>query len=561
MKKKILFLPLLFLILTVAKGEEKSVHVADFGAIPDDGICDAAAIQNAFDYAKKHKICKVVFGEGDYFLKERAHNQTKFEDSRFLAHILISDFPGLQIIGATGKDGRPLTRLVRHNPCTNQSNLGGHMQIDGCNGLLIKNLEFDNTPQYASAGKVTRISGDSLFVEVLEGLPVVNGMAAYCMNAWDLDTRELKHQPSLTFGSKEEIDTKNAYWHTNNISSREMFLRSPQITSECEVGDGLSWHFGALTFFQLSINTSNDIVLENISMPNIAGFGIQTLGCKNVTARGIEFRSRNNQLAVGPRDAFKINMCDGIVDIDNMYIEGVRWDGQNVHGAFWVFHEKLSDYSFRASKKYNTISPIENDSVSFWTGSKEDRNYIKSMKIEKQGDNSVIAVFEVSEPLPDLLSDKTLIAFDRWDCDDYILRNSTFRNIAGCGSIIKNKKVTLLNNDYENIMYPALVLGGEIQYHYEGTFPKSVEVRGCRFARSGWVSRINTKGLVGIGNSGYNERVIGEVLFDNCLFEDGETGIDVRFTNKVTVENCTFDRVNHPVLVRDDSEVIVTPQL
>src|SRR5690554_4994923 len=108
-------------------------------------------------------------------------------------------------------------------------------------------------------------------------------------------------------------------------------------------------------------------------------------------------------------------------------------------------------------------------------------------------------------------------------------------------------------------MYPALVLGGEIQHHYEGTFPRNVEVRGCRFARSGWVSRLNTKGLVGIGNSGYDEKVIGEVLFENCLFEDSEIGIDVRFTNKVTVENCTFSRVERPIHVRDDSDVVVQP--
>lgn len=558
--KRILFLPVLFLMLSIARGNEKYVDVADFGAITDDGICDAAAIQRAFDYAKKNGICKVVFEAGDYFLKERIHNQAKFEDSRFLAHILVSDIYGLQIVGVRDKNGRPLTRLVRHNPCTNQSNLGGHLQIDGCNGLLIKDIEFDNTPQYATAGKVTRINEDSLFIEIFDGLPIVEGMAAYCMNAWDLGRRELKHQPSLTFGAKKEIDSKNAYWHTSNISLREMFIKSPQIASECEVGDGLSWHFGALTFFQLSINTSNDIILDNITMPNIAGFGIQVSGCRNVMARNVEFRSRNNQLAVGPRDAFKIHMCDGIVDVDNMYVEGVRWDGQNVHGAFWVFHEKLSDYSFRASKKYYTTRPVEEDSVSFWTGSRETRNYLRQITIEKQNDDKVTAVFEVSDPLPGLISGETLIAFDRWDCDDYILRNSTFRNIAGCASIIKNRKVTLLNNDYENIMYPALVFGGEVTHHYEGTFPKSVEVKECRFARSGWISRLDTKGLVGIGNSGYDEKVIGEILFENCLFEDGETGIDVKFTHKVTVDNCTFNRVNNPILVRDDSQVVIRPQ-
>ena len=556
---RILIFPALFLMLSFARGNEKYVNIADFGAIPGDGICDAQAIQSAFDYAKKNGICKVMFAAGDYFLKERIHGQSNFEDSSFLAYILVSDFPGLQIIGAADKDGRPLTRLVRYNPCTNQSNLGGHMQIDNCKGLSIKNIEFDNSPQYATAGRVSRISEDSVFVEIFEGLPIVDGMAAYCMNAWDLESRELKHQPSLTFGTKKEIDSKNAYWHISNLPLREMFIKSTEIAQECEVGDGLSWHFGALTFFQLSINSCDNLLLENIFMPNVAGFGIQVSGCKNVTARDIEFRSRNNQLAVGPRDAFKIHMCDGIVDIDNMYVEGVRWDGQNVHGAFWVFQEKLSDYTFRATKKYYTVRSVEDDSVSFWTGKEEVRNFVKQFRVEEKKNNSVTAVFEVSEPLSELISGKTLVAFDRWDCDNYILRNSTFRNIAGCASIIKNRKVTLLNNDYENIMYPALVLGCEIEQHFEGTFPKSVEVRGCRFARSGWVSRLNAKGLVGIGNSGYDEKVIGEILFDNCLFEDGETGIDVRFADKVTVNNCTFNCVNTPVYVRDDSEVIIRP--
>lgn len=545
-----LLLTALFLILPFVGNGQDYVNVANFGAVPNDGICDATAIQKAFDYAKKHGIKKVVFGKGDYFLKEKTTTQ---------AHILITDFSGLQIVGDIDKQGRPLTRLVKHNPCKNQTVLPSHLQIDNCNGLVIKNLEFDNTPQYASAGKIMRINGDSLFVKIFDRLPVLDGMAAYCMNAWNLKNRELKHQPSLTFGNKKEIDTKNAYWHTLDASQNEMLMISPQISSACKVGDGLSWHFGALTFFQLSINSSNDISLENITMPNIAGFGIQVSGCRNVTARNMEFRSRNNQLAVGPRDAFKIHMCDGIVDIDNMYVEGVRWDGQNVHGAFWVFQEKLSDKTFLASKKYNTIRPIENDSISFWTGSIEQRNYLKNFNIKESSSESVSAVFEVSDPLPDLIKGKTLIASDRWDCDNYILKNSTFRNIAGSASIIKNKKVTLLNNDYENIMYPALVLGCEVTDHYEGTFPKEVEVKGCRFARSGWVERISTKGLVGIGNSGYNDKVIGEILFDNCKFEDGETGIDVKYAKKVTIKNCTFDRVDNPVRVRDDTQVVMQP--
>src|SRR5690606_13243843 len=120
---------------------------------------------------------------------------------------------------------------------------------------------------------------------------------------------------------------------------------------------------------------------------------------------------------------------------DSMYVEGVRWDGQNVHGAFLVFKEKISDTKFRAWKKYSTLRPFEHDSIGFWIGDKEYTRYVNNYTIEKQTNKECIVTIEISEPLPAELNPETYISVHRWDNDHYILRNSTFRNIAGCGSI------------------------------------------------------------------------------------------------------------------------------
>lgn len=534
-----------------------SVSVEEFGAVPNDSVCDAKAIQQAFDYARKNGIDTVLFEAGDYYLADPVPDRKNFEDERFSSYVLVSGSPGLTVLGKTDNQGNPATRLVKYNPCLNHVALPGHLQFDDCPNLTVKNLVFDNKPQYASAGEVSRISGDSVFVEVLEGLPVVDGMAAYCMNVWDLKTRDLKHQESLTYGAEKEINKKNAYWHqTSEKDGNVMVMTSSFIAEKIQPGDGLSWHFGARTTFQLAINRCDDLVLENILTPNTSGFGIQTSACKNITSKHVIFKSTNNQLAVGPRDAWKVHMGDGIVDVDSLYIEGVRWDGQNVHGTFLVFQEQLSNKKFRVWKKYATLRPFENDSIGFWIDDQEYTRFVTGYTIEKQTDKECVVTITVDEPLPKGVKNGTYVSVHRWDNDHYILRNSTFRNVAGCASIIKNRKVTLENNVYDNIMYPALALGGEIETHFEGTFPEDVLVRNCTFSSSGWVSRLGTKGLVGIGNHGYDGKVIGSIRFVESTFNNADVGVDILSAKKVSFDQCTFNQVKQPYRVKDQTTTV-----
>ena len=58
--------------------------------------------------------------------------------------------------------------------------------------------------------------------------------------------------------------------------------------------------------------------------------------CRNIYAKNVEFRREkgSRQMNVGSRDAWKIRACRGLAVVENMYVEGVRWDGQNVHGTF-----------------------------------------------------------------------------------------------------------------------------------------------------------------------------------------------------------------------------------
>ena len=158
-------------------------------------------------------------------------------------------------------EGKPATWLVKHNPQKNNILLPAHARFDHCNDLSISGFVFDNTPQYASAGTVVEKGDGYVIVEVYEGLPAVDGMGCYTANIWDTATRNLKQVASLTFS--EDVAKENLYWQLSQKNGHNyMRMNSPRFARSLQAGDGLSWHFGAPTMFQLALNFCNDLTLR-----------------------------------------------------------------------------------------------------------------------------------------------------------------------------------------------------------------------------------------------------------------------------------------------------------
>jgi hypothetical protein len=514
------------------------IYVKDYNALPNDGADDAKGIQDALHDAKAKHITEVVFDAGQYDLLTTAAPALN-------ACAGLQHYNGLRITGAVLPDGAPATRLVKKNTQQNNTILPSHIRFDYCKNLVIQNLVFDNNPQYASAGKVVEKGDDYITVQVFDGLPATQGMGCYTANVWELPARQLKQVPSLTF--IDDVAKENLFWQLQVTEGRRYLrMNSSRFAKQVVLGDGLSWHYGAQTMFQLAINYCHDLTLNNMLTVNIAGWGIQTYACKNINAHNIRFKANGNQLAVGPRDAWKLNSCNGLVQIDSMYVEGVRWDGQNVHGAFWQVKEILAHNKMRVWKKYTGVAPFIGDSIGFWQGGNAIKRVALHWQPEQQADGGVYGIVETNDSLPAFAQPGTLVTVYAWDIDHYKLQNSTFKNIAGCAGVIKCTRATLQRVNYDHIMYPALVIGTEITAHNEATFPQDVLIRQCYFSQCGWISRINTKGIVGIANSGNTAMVIGAVHFDGCSFAQAATGIDASGIKLLKITNSQFTSVAQP---------------
>jgi hypothetical protein len=515
----------------VTSTHENTVYVRDFGAVPDDGVQDTQAIVNAIAHIKATGKHCLVFEAGRYDLDESGFKLIDIDD--------------LTLQGAVDAQGKPATRLVRNNDfLANNSSIPYMLETRNCNRLTLRNLLLDNDPQYATAGEVVSVTGDTVTVRVFESLPRVDG-GAYCMNAWDMTTRRLKHQPSVTFGKDVKNNLQELSWHTiGSDADRLMQMTSSSVASQLSVGDGVSWHAG-FNGYQMLMSDCDDLVLSNIWTVNAVGFAMCALRCNNITADNVVVRADGEQLAVGPRDGWKLYACTGKVVISNMFIEGVRWDGQNVHGSFLRVEEKLAPNRLVCFKKWSTLQPIAIDSViSFWNGKFSVDRTVTASEAVTVG-NTVRFDLTFSEDVPDFTTQGTMATVWAWDIGHYELKNCTFQKIAGSASILRNSHALIEDCTFDNIMYPAFFIGASIS-EGEGMFPRDVTARHSTFIDCGWEARQGIKGMVAGNTLGNNLPMMGRIRIEDCIFRDAALGINLFGTQNVELINNQFQNVETP---------------
>lgn len=528
------------LLTIVSTSISKEIAIKNFGAIPNDGVDDAPAIRMALKEAKARNATEISFESGVYDINSivEYRNSGKF-------HAALFDKSKILLVGTVDSEGIPTTTLLKHNPqFTDGRALHSIFWFERCKDITFKNFCIDNYPKTTTSARVTKVGDDFIEVDVLSGMPYYDNMPVYCANAWDLESKTLKHVPSLTYGNSP------ANWKLLDAASGKMRLDSINFCQYLDVGDGISWHTSAHGVRQLHFEKCEDVKVENVIIYNGDGFLMATHRCKNVYGYKVITKANNmNQLAVGPRDAWKMAWCDGEVIVENCTFEGVRWDGQNVHGTFLFVSDILDDTNFVAYKIGGNIASLKSQPIGIWKGRDQTKFTTKNIdKMSYDRDNrKTYFRIEVDRKLGDNIVPGSLITLYGYDIDNYILRNVRMKNIAGTGSVIKNENVLIENCTYENIMYPAINIGTEYSLGnwIEGTFPRDVTIRNCRFIDCGWQKKLGVMGAIGIGN-GWDYPHMGwmqDIKILNNYFEKCVFGVEVEDAKNVIIEGNRFKNV------------------
>ena len=533
-----------------AAAQETIVRVSDFGAVPNDGKNDLKQIRKALRKAEKIGATKIVFDAGTYDI---FHSDIEENDALVLSHT-----QNVTMEGAVDADGEPATMLLRHYEMAPDLKAKNLLRIDECENFTLRNMKFDNSPRYMTSGEVIFNDGKHVVVRIFDGCSLVDGTRLYCANLWDMKTRNLKHTGSVTFGGSVSKKAAEYTTRVTNWDERKVLISSTDAASKIEVGDGISWHFG-WNGTQVDFWKCDNMRMENVHSYSAIGFHFQSSLCRNLSGYRVRIGREGDDLNCGSRDAWKMWLCMGEATMNAIHMDGVRWDGQNVHGKFLYFVDAEGPNTATFSYNGMSVERVEpGDKIGMWKDREnESLMTVKSyevLPIEWGKPRLVRVSFE--EPLPDFLCASTPCNPYSHTCH-YTLENSTFENIAGCASILRNDDSTIRGCTFVHIMYPAVFLGGDL--NNESVTGKNLLVEGCEFEDCAWESRNGVKGAFAAAVLPFKDFPV-PYIFDLRIvgntFRDCPTAISVKGVKGIVLKDNKFENVEVPFLHNDSDGIV-----
>lgn len=540
---KIPALALLFLGSILPAASETLVRVSDFGAVPNDGICDADAIRAAVASVANQSGVRLVFEAGVYNLAEASIANR----SGRLAMVHFWNLDNWVIEGAVDAAGDPATTLEMNLNLQNEVTGARHLDIRDCNRFEVRNLIIDQNPRMATAAMVTEVNRSTgrVRIEVLEGMPHFHGMASFSANNWDLSTGLLIPGPPVTIGT--DASTFGT-WSAVDGSPGSYTIVSTQIANLVSVGEGLSFHFNIVIPQGRTIDAyrCTDLVFENIFIYNIIGMAMGAGDNRNMTFRRFHIKPEGNSLAVGPRDGIHITRSTGRLLMDDVMVKGVRWDPIVSYKWSVPVAERLSDLSIRLDLG-DTVSRRVFDLlragsvVHFWSGVDPT---IRTVSEVSDG------VITFTEPLDASVQAGRFITPGEWHWDEAIIRNSKIESNYGTAIVYQSDNLLVENSIFRNNSYSNIGLGPTSLN--AGIFTRNIVIRNNLFEASTWESKYGGsylrqhRGTItlfnGSGKFSSDQAYHRDILIEDNLFRglggtNAPAAIDIKLAKNVIVRN------------------------
>lgn len=548
---------LLFLGSVSPAASETLVRVSDFGAVPNDGICDASEIRAAVASVANRSNVRIVFDAGVYNLAEASIANR----SGRLAMVHLWKLNDWVIEGAVDAAGDPATTLEMNLNLGNGVTGARHLDIRDCQGFQTKNLIIDQNPRMATAARIVEVNrGNGLVkIEMLGGMPHFDGMASFSANNWDLATGLLIEGPPVTIGiNASEFDS----WTAVSGAPGFYTLRNSPIANLLSVGQGLSFHFNVVAGQARSIDAyrCTDLVFENIFVHNAIGMVMGAGDNRNMTFRRFHAKPEGNSLAVGPRDGIHISRSTGRLLMEDVFVKGVRWDPIVSYMYSASVDERISNQSIRLdplnSKAALVLGALKAGSkLHFWTGANPSIRTVASIT----GGTIVFTA-----PLDASVQAGGIVTPGEWHWEEAIIRNSRIESNYGTAIVFESDNLLVENCIFRNNSYSNIGLGPTSTN--AGMFTRNIVIRNNLFEASTWEPKYTGssleqhRGTITLFNKSplfttqayHRDIVIEDNLFRNLTGANSPAAVDIKLAGNVMVRN------NRYVDVASDIQVDAT---
>lgn len=505
------------------------VHVADFGAIPDDGKDDMRAIKAAIEASKAEGIKRLVFDKGQYdffptFAGERyVYISNNDEGLKRIAF----DLSGVSNLVIDGQGAQ----FMFHgfiNPFV----------VEDSAKVTFENFSVDFSRPFHSEGIILGYDAEGMDIEISEVFPFEVNRGTL------LFTDGVKPEGPLTtvskgnfYGSSHmlEYDTekretafmvKDFYFSgitgypATALGGRKVRINVPGLSGT--VGNTMCFGPDHRKYPGFVLSDSKDIRFYEITLHHSGGMGILGQRTHNIEVDRCKVTPSKGRMISTTADATHFSNCTGKISLTNNLFENQKDDATNIHGIYVQVIERNGKDTVTVQLKH-----LQQHGFDFIEPGME-LELVRGKSMITYATGTVAAVKRINkectevtfvEALPDDVRIGDAIAEIR-DYPEVLIAGNIIRNNRARGMLLNSRGKTVVENNYFHSPGAAILFEGDSFFWFE--------------------------------QGGVSDCVIRNNVFDNCLFGVwGEAVIDVkagiqedketsRYNRNIVIENNTF---------------------
>lgn len=416
------------------------------------------------------------------------------------------------------------------------------ISIENCSNVAIRGFEISHKRKPFSRGTVIAVNDNRCLVELDSDCPVFEKTPMrlrYFFLRADSDKKILKNILSIRFIDSFHIEL--ICEDLNGISENMLFYTVHTFHSRPAI----------------LIENSENITLDGAIIRNHSGMGVVGNRSENITIKNLKVIPESRYHLSTNTDATHFTSIKGKLRLENCIADGQGDDFTNVHSYYQIVTEKTGDKTYRIRE--NTPDGTHTQSIDY-----PDVNDILELSehktLKKVGEYRVIKCIIIpAEKCCEVTLDRPLP-----ECTEGLVLSDVTRlpevEIIGCvcknhyarGILIKCRKSLIKNNEFCNIMGPAVELAAEAWW-YEGVAPSNAIIEDNRIENCGeyWG---DASGIVVKSDCEEPKHItISNVKIEHNIIDSpkAEHGIYCRNTEGLVISENTIYSSAQPVIIEN----------
>jgi len=458
--------------------EEKIVNVADFGAIPNDGIDDQEAIQKAIDECANNEASILVMPAGVYnIIDEYAikfmNDVMDFNMGTNPQNVVYT--PYYKYARGIDFEGQKNVTVKAYGATLLCSGWMEPVSLENCENITIEGLTIDYKTIPHSEGKVVKVSKRYFEVELTNNYWISDKMLITRIMFWNL--------------TKNRLLGKSLYHPFKTRQINENTVRIYAKTTEDMLGTVAlmdhMFHFRPAILLLEAKNTH----LKQVTIHSQPGMGIVGHRSENILLEGLRIVPKAGMYQSTNTDATHFTSCTGKIRFDGCTFEGQGDDATNVHGYYHKITKDFGDnsYEMKLEDRWSTHACVLDYPDVGNTIELLNRNTLEvvdSLIVVKVDTfpKQWRSVVKFNKAIPKDIDDFYVIDVTRLPSLEFV--NSYVGSHLARGVLVKTRNVLIENCTFREGTGTAIHIGAEGDWQ-EGPGSANVIVRNNRIQRTG----------------------------------------------------------------------------